>query len=199
LFDTRDVPHGAVAAVTYKSTALNRFRRLHVYTPPGFEAGKDRYPVFYLLHGAGDNDEAWSSVGARGNHLGQSHCCKKARPMVIVMPAGYTSSTTNNSIGRTATEEFVSDFVNDVMPYVEKHYRRTPAALVLDRKRGSPDRHDSRDGGTLQEARFLTGVQRVARRSHVAKLAQLPSRVRSTALPDGTDRHTDDPNDGALN
>jgi enterochelin esterase family protein len=123
LFDTKDVPHGAVAAVTYKSTALNRFRRFHVYTPPGYEAGKDRYPVFYLLHGAGDNDEAWSSVGRAGIILDNLIAAKKARPMVIVMPAGHTSSTTNNSIGRTATEEFVNDFVNDVMPYVEKHYR----------------------------------------------------------------------------
>jgi len=64
--DTKDVPHGAVAAVTYYSTALKRFRRMHVYTPPGYEDGKGKYPIFYLLHGAGDCDEAWTSVGRAG-------------------------------------------------------------------------------------------------------------------------------------
>jgi enterochelin esterase-like enzyme len=123
LFDTKDVPHGAVAAVTYKSTALDRFRRMHVYTPPGYEAGRERYPVFYLLHGAGDNDDAWTSVGRAGFILDNLIAAKKARPMIVVMPAGHTSRGPNSPIGRATTEEFVKDFVTDVMPYVEKHYR----------------------------------------------------------------------------
>jgi enterochelin esterase family protein len=61
--DAADVPHGAVARVTYKSTTLGKLRRMHVYTPPGYEAGTDRYPVLYLLHGAGDRDDSWTSVG----------------------------------------------------------------------------------------------------------------------------------------
>src|SRR5206468_9925027 len=48
---------------------------------------------------------------------------KKAKPMIVVMPAGHTSRSTANAIGQSATEEFVSDFVKDVMPYVEKNYR----------------------------------------------------------------------------
>src|SRR5262249_6072611 len=52
--DTKDVPHGSVASVTYYSTALRKFRRMHVYTPPGYELGSGKFPVFYLLHGAGD-------------------------------------------------------------------------------------------------------------------------------------------------
>ena len=60
--DTVDVPHGAVASVTYYSTALSHFRRMHVYTPPGYEMGGGKYPIFYLLHGSGDCDEAWTSV-----------------------------------------------------------------------------------------------------------------------------------------
>ena len=63
LFDTKDVPHSAVATITYYSVPLKQHRRMHVYTPPGYEAGNGRYSVFYLLHGAGDSDEAWSSVG----------------------------------------------------------------------------------------------------------------------------------------
>jgi enterochelin esterase-like enzyme len=134
LFDTKDVPHGAVAAVTYNSTALGRFRRMHIYTPPGYESGRRQYPVFYLLHGAGDNDDAWSSVGRAGFILDNLIAAKKARPMIVVMPAGHTSRGPGSPIGRTATEEFVNDFVKDVMPYVETHYRvlkdRTNTAIA---------------------------------------------------------------------
>ena len=88
--DTKRVPHGAVAAVTYWSTTLKRDRRMHVYTPPGYETGTDKYPVFYLLHGAGDSDEAWTSVGRAGFILDNLIAAKKAKPMVVVMPAGHT-------------------------------------------------------------------------------------------------------------
>src|SRR3954447_5458750 len=64
--DTQRVPHGAVASVTYYSEALKKNRRMHVYTPPGYETSTAKYPVFYLLHGAGDNDDAWTSVGRAG-------------------------------------------------------------------------------------------------------------------------------------
>jgi len=123
VFDTKDVQHGAVAAVTYRSTALGRFRRMHIYTPPGYESAGGRYPVFYLLHGAGDNDDAWSSVGRAGFILDNLIAAKKARPMIVVMPAGHTSRGPGRPLGRAATEEFVNDFVKDVMPYVETHYR----------------------------------------------------------------------------
>jgi enterochelin esterase family protein len=123
LFDTRDVPRGAVAEVTYKSTALGQFRRMHVYTPPGYETGRDRYPVFYLLHGAGDSDDSWSTVGRAGFILDNLIATRKARPMIVVMPAGHAARTTDSAIGQTATEQFVSDFVTDLMPYIEKNYR----------------------------------------------------------------------------
>ena len=60
------MPHGAVAEVHYASSVLKTTRRMHVYTPPGYETGSQKYPVFYLLHGAGDNDDAWTSVGRAG-------------------------------------------------------------------------------------------------------------------------------------
>ena len=123
VMDTRNVPHGAVSAVTYQSIALQKVRRMHVYTPPGYELGTGTFPVFYLLHGAGDNDESWTSVGRAGFILDNLIAAKKARPMIIVMPAGHTSRTPVSAIGRSATDEFVQDFEQDVMPYVEKHYR----------------------------------------------------------------------------
>jgi enterochelin esterase family protein len=118
--DTKDVPHGAVAEVTYQSTALNRARRMHIYTPPGYELGKGTYPVFYLLHGAFDCDDSWSSVGRAGFILDNLIAEKKAKPMVVVMPAGHTGPF---GFGARFSDDFEKDFVNDVMPYVEKNYR----------------------------------------------------------------------------
>lgn len=131
LFDTKDVPHGAVAAVTYYSKALGKFRRMHVYTPPGYEVGQGKFPVFYLLHGAGDCDDSWTSVGRAGFILDNLIAAKKAKPMVVVMPAGHTRPTNRGPApapaatpgGAPPPDEFVQDFVTDIMPYVEKHYR----------------------------------------------------------------------------
>jgi enterochelin esterase-like enzyme len=123
--DTKNVPHGGVAAVSYYSTTLGTFRRMHVYTPPGYERNSDKYPVFYLLHGAGDSDDSWTSVGRAGFILDNLIAAKKAKPMIVVMPAGHTrrGAAAPGAIARTATEEFVKDFVTDVMPHVEKNYR----------------------------------------------------------------------------
>ena len=137
-FDTKNVPHGAVAAVTYYSTALGKFRRMHVYTPPGYESGKGKYPIFYLLHGAGDSDEAWTSVGRAGFILDNLIAAGKAKPMVMVMPAGHTSqnfrmappapTAPGGTPPPSPADEFVKEFTTDIMPYAEKNYR-----VLLDR------------------------------------------------------------------
>lgn len=119
--DTRDVPHGAVAAVTYYSSALGRFRRMHIYTPPGYPAGGGKYPVLYLLHGAGDSDDSWTSVGRAGFILDNLIADKKAKPMIVVMPAGHTAP--GGFRQPTRNDDFSRDFLNDVVPYVEKNYR----------------------------------------------------------------------------
>jgi enterochelin esterase-like enzyme len=125
--DTKEVRHGAVAEVTYYSKSLKRFRRMHVYTPPGYESGQGKYPIFYLLHGAFDCDDSWSSVGRAGFILDNLIAAKKAKPMVVVMPAGHTGPF---SFGRRSSDsseplvdEFSQDFLNDIMPYAEKNYR----------------------------------------------------------------------------
>lgn len=120
--DTKDVPHGAVAEVTYYSKALGKFRRMHVYTPPGYERGGGKYPVFYLLHGAFDCDDSWTTVGRAGFILDNLIAAGKARPMVVVMPAGHTGPFTFGA-PRPPTDEFVADFTGDVLPYAESHYR----------------------------------------------------------------------------
>jgi enterochelin esterase family protein len=136
IFDTKQVPHGAVAAVTYYSTALGTFRRMHVYTPPGYETSTQKYPIFYLLHGAGDCDEAWTSVGRAGFILDNLIAAKKVKPMVVVMPAGHTNTTPAGGRGAapgavagapaaspSPLDDFARDFLTDLMPYAESHYR----------------------------------------------------------------------------
>ena len=127
--ETKDVPHGAVASVTYYSKSLGKFRRMHVYTPPGYETSSQKYPIFYLLHGAGDCDDSWTSVGRAGFIIDNLIAANKAKPMVIVMPAGHTGPF---DLARPASgaprsldfnDDFVKDFVNDIMPYAETHYR----------------------------------------------------------------------------
>jgi len=135
--DTKAVPHGAVAEVFYHSSALDKDRRMHVYTPPGYETGSDKYPVLYLLHGAGDSDDSWTSVGRANFILDNLIAAGKAKPMVVVMPAGHTgpfgfgaprapapagapAGGARPGLGNQAFEE---DFTKDIRPYVEKHYR----------------------------------------------------------------------------
>jgi enterochelin esterase family protein len=128
LMDTKDVPHGVVSAVYYQSTSLGRTRRMHIYTPPGYESGKGTYPVFYLLHGAGDCDDSWTSVGRANFILDNLIAGNKEKPMIVVMPAGHTNAGGGGrgaaaAGGPPPRDEFLDDFLKDVMPYVEKHYR----------------------------------------------------------------------------
>jgi enterochelin esterase-like enzyme len=119
--DVGNVPHGAVSIVTYQSSALGRTRRMHVYTPPGYEKNTTKYPVFYLLHGASDSDNSWSSVGRAGFIADNLIAAGKAKPMIIVMPAGHT--TRGGFAVPGSSDEFARDFLSDVMPYIEKNYR----------------------------------------------------------------------------
>lgn len=124
--DTRNVPHGAVSSVTYYSTALGRHRRMHVYTPPGYESGKGKFPVFYLLHGASDSDDSWISEGRASFILDNLIAAGKAKPMIVALPAGHTRNSSSGPAPARAgapTDEFVADFTTDIMPYIEKHYR----------------------------------------------------------------------------
>jgi enterochelin esterase-like enzyme len=132
-FDVKNVPHGAVASVYYQSTALGRTRRMHIYTPPGYETSTTKYPVFYLLHGAGDCDDSWTSVGRANFILDNLIAANKAKPMIVVMPAGHTTTaptgrgaTPPGAAPAPARDEFTADFVSDILPYVEKHYRVIP-------------------------------------------------------------------------
>ncbi|MGD0730652.1 MAG: alpha/beta hydrolase-fold protein [Terracidiphilus sp.] len=124
--DRENIPHGSVSEVFYYSTALSRQRRMHIYLPPGYENGKQKYPVFYLLHGSGDTDDAWTTVGRANFILDNLIAAGKAVPMIVVMPAGHTRRhdyERQTLDGKPHRDEFGEDFINDIMPYVEKNYR----------------------------------------------------------------------------
>jgi enterochelin esterase-like enzyme len=123
--DTTDVPHGSVARITYKSMTVGKNRRAHVYTPPGYETSTEKYPVFYLLHGAGDCDDSWTSVGRAHDILDNLIAAKKAKPMIVVMPAGHTGPFAFGAppMGGQAPARFEDDFEKDLRPHIEKTYR----------------------------------------------------------------------------
>jgi enterochelin esterase-like enzyme len=128
------VPHGDIRIVWYQSRALNAMRSMHVYTPPGYEGGKDKYPVLYLLHGGGDEDSGWSTIGRAGFILDNLIAAKKARPMIVVMPNGSMPRPADAAPAvpgtpgavtamAAAQNRFADELLNNVIPYVEKNYR----------------------------------------------------------------------------
>jgi len=88
LYAVKDVPHGNVSMVWYDSPTLKLNRRMYVYTPPDYGKGTGRYPVFYLLHGGGGDEDAWFTLGRTGQILDNLIAQGKAKPMIVVMPNG---------------------------------------------------------------------------------------------------------------
>ena len=137
--DNKPVPHGEIRKVWYQSTTLGMQRRMHIYFPPGYDSGKERYPVFYLLHGGGDEDSGWSTIGRAGFILDNLIAEKKARPMIVVMPNGSLPRPANlppptpgappdPAVAAAQQDRFTNELLKDVMPYVEKNYRALPGA-----------------------------------------------------------------------
>jgi enterochelin esterase-like enzyme len=122
--ETRTVPHGAVATVRYVATALaNAPRELVVYTPPGYEKGTSSYPVLYLIHGGGDTAVSWSTVGRANNILDNLLAEKKAKPMIVVMPSGWTPSGGQVMTSDATKDPFNAEMMKDIIPFIEANYR----------------------------------------------------------------------------
>ena len=105
---------------------------MHIYTPPGYENNQEKYPILYLVHGFNDNDNSWTSVGRTGIILDNMIAAGKVKPMVVVMPALHTriEDTLGGGARRGgpggapgASNPFDEDFLKDIMPYAESHYR----------------------------------------------------------------------------
>jgi len=115
-----DTPRGSVSALPYWSQVRGRFRRLHVYTPPGYDGGRGRFPVLYLLHGAFDSDHSWSTVGRAADILDTLIAAGAVRPMVVVMPHGHVGPF---QLGMPMWGEFEPEFLKDILPFVESRFR----------------------------------------------------------------------------
>lgn len=123
-FAEKAVPHGEVTEVFYQSKALGIARRMHIYTPPGYATSGQRYPVLYLLHGAGDNDEAWLMAGRANFIFDNLIAAGKAKPMIVVMPAGHTPGAAPvGGVSPAGPDAFARDLMTDVVPYAERNYR----------------------------------------------------------------------------
>lgn len=133
-YETHDVPHGTLSKVWYRSNTLGADRRLSVYTPAGYEKGKDKYPVLYLLHGSGGDEDAWADLGRTVQILDNLIAEGKARPMIVVMPNGvyynnaapgyavnmFQPTMTNSRSDSTAE---IEQSFPDIISFIESTYR----------------------------------------------------------------------------
>lgn len=134
LYKVNDVPHGTVSRIWYPSPTLGMDRRMTVYTPAGYEAGGKRYPVLYLLHGMGGDEEAWISLGRTAQILDNLIAQGKAKPMIVVMPNGNASQEAapgESALGllppsmqlpKTMEGSYEQAFP-DIVKFVDKNYR----------------------------------------------------------------------------
>ena len=125
---------GTISHPWYDSEILGINRRLTVYTPYGYEKNtKTRYPVLYLLHGAGGDEEAWSSMGRTAQILDNLIAKGLAKPMIVVMPNGNPNQQAAQTFGLPTTEYdwrdpanrnlYVQSLVEEIVPFIEKNYR----------------------------------------------------------------------------
>jgi len=95
-----DMPHGAVQSVWYPSPILKqKGRRMYVYTPPDYMAGNSRYPVLYLLHGGGGDEDQWINLGRTNVIMDNLIAAGKVKPLIVVMPNGNANQTVAQGYG----------------------------------------------------------------------------------------------------
>lgn len=135
LYKVTDVPHGSVTRCWYESKTLGTTRRLTVYTPPGYETSKESYPVLYLLHGMGGDEEAWMALGRASQIMDNLIAQGKAKPMIVVMPNGHVGNAAapgESSQGfykpdmmsmRGGFEGAMETSFKDIIQFVESTYR----------------------------------------------------------------------------
>ena len=100
MWDFKDVPHGQVEAIWYSSGILKeKSRRMFVYTPPNYHTGTAKYPVLYLLHGGGGDEDAWDTMGRANIIMDNLLAADKIKPMIVVMPNGNANQTVSQGYG----------------------------------------------------------------------------------------------------
>ncbi|HET6557175.1 MAG TPA: alpha/beta hydrolase-fold protein [Prolixibacteraceae bacterium] len=121
------IPHGTIDTITYSSETVGTDRKALIYTPPGYSKEK-KYPVLYLLHGIGGDQKEWFSQGQPQVILDNLYADGKLEPMMVVLPNGRAMKddrATGNIFAPDKVQAFATfekDLLNDLIPYVEKHY-----------------------------------------------------------------------------
>lgn len=121
------IARGKIETVSYDSTTVGNARKALVYTPPGFSAD-EKYPVLYLLHGIGGDENEWNNGAKPQIILDNLYAAKKLAPMIVVMPNGRAMKD-DRAAGNVmapdkvkAFETFEGDLLKDLIPFVEKKY-----------------------------------------------------------------------------
>ena len=138
LYSVNNVPHGSVTRCWYNSPTLNMKRRLTIYTPAGYETGNKKYPVLYLLHGMGGDEEAWIALGRTAQILDNLIAQGKAKPMIVVMPNGNVDheaapgESASGMIKPTmqlpkTMEGSMEESFPDIVNFVDRNYRTVKA------------------------------------------------------------------------
>ena len=127
-FDARSVAHGAVEQRWYNSKAIQGVRRVFIYTPPTYGRSSERYPVLYLLHGAGGDETFWIENGRTNVILDNLIADGKLKPLVVVMPYGYAYPPASPLADgadamRRQRADFNRDLIEDLIPFVQANYR----------------------------------------------------------------------------
>ncbi|MEX1039566.1 MAG: alpha/beta hydrolase-fold protein [Pirellulaceae bacterium] len=119
------IERGKVETIEYDSQTVGAKRKAKVYTPPGYSPDQS-YPVLYLLHGIGGDENEWTRGGAPEVILDNLHADGKVVPMIVVLPNGRASTevTARDPIPRQspAFEKFERDLLDDLIPHIEKNY-----------------------------------------------------------------------------
>ena len=123
--------HGTLTYRWYDSALLGIPRRMAVYTPYGYEKNtKTKYPVLYLLHGGGGDEEAWPSMGRAVQILDNLIAKGLAKPMIVVMPNGnanqraaQTLKLPNDGKSQGVQNAYVNSLVKEIVPFIDKEYR----------------------------------------------------------------------------
>lgn len=129
VIEQRRVPHGTVHVEFYDSRNLDKERMVYVYTPPGYETAKQKYPVLYLLHGNGQIEASWTWTGRANVILDNLLADGKVKPMVVVMPYGHvpreikSASPAASSSPGADSAAIEKELLTQVKPLVEAKYR----------------------------------------------------------------------------
>jgi enterochelin esterase-like enzyme len=123
--EQKDVPHGKLEMISYKSRSVGTTRKMQVYTPPGYSK-KKKYPVLYLLHGIGGDETEWQRFARPNVVLDNLLARGKITPMIVVMPNGRAQKNdrAEGDVFRSAPAfaAFEKDLLKDVIPAIEARY-----------------------------------------------------------------------------